>query len=223
MNRVFSGYRTLYDAVCLSEPTHQKEFRQIRGKRLAVPLFCILVVLGLAIVVVPAQDSELITKVQSALKEKGYNPGPVDGIMGPRTSKALRDFQIKNDIPVSGEIDKPTLDRLGIKGSFMGKVGSGFKTVAGATTKGAKATASATTTGAKATAKGATKGAKATASGATTGAKATASGASKGAKATASGATTGAKATASGASKGGKAVASGATKGANPHRSPIWK
>ena len=30
---------------------------------------------------------------QQALQAKGYNPGPIDGIHGPRTSAALRDFQ----------------------------------------------------------------------------------------------------------------------------------
>ena len=137
---------------------------------------CALLVVTLAMLSVPAQDAELITKVQSALKDKGLDPGPIDGLMGPRTSRALRDFQIQNDIQVTGEINKETLDRLGIKGSFLGRVGSSFKAaggaVAGAATTGAKATASGATTGAKATAKGATAGGKAVASGATKGAKA---------------------------------------------------
>ena len=119
---------------------------------------CALLVVTLAMLAVPAQDAELITKVQSALKDKGLDPGPIDGLMGPRTSRALRDFQIQNDIQVTGEINKETLDRLGIKGSFLGRVGSSFKAaggaVAGAATTGAKATASGATTGAKATAKG---------------------------------------------------------------------
>ena len=75
---------------------------------------CALLVVTLAMLVVPAQDAELITKVQSALKDKGLDPGPIDGLMGPRTSRALRDFQIQNDIQVTGEINKETLDRLGI-------------------------------------------------------------------------------------------------------------
>ena len=198
-------------------------------KSMLAVLSCALLVVTFAMVAVPAQDAGTITKVQKTLKEKGFDPGPIDGLMGPRTSKALRDFQIQNDIQVTGEINRETLDRLGLKGSLMGRVGSSFKTagdaIAGAATTGAKATASGATTGAKATAKGATAGGKAVASGATTGAKATASGATTGAKATASGATTGAKATASGATTGakatakgataaGKAVASGATKGA---------
>ena len=179
-------------------------------KSMLAVLSCTMLVVILAMVAVPAQDADTITKVQKALKGKGFDPGSIDGLMGPRTSKALRDFQIQNDIQVTGEINKETLDRLGLKGSLMGRVGSSFRTagdaVAGAATRGAKATASATTTGAKATAKGATTGAKATAKGATTGAKATASGATKGGKAVASGATTGGKAIASGATKGAKAA-----------------
>jgi peptidoglycan hydrolase-like protein with peptidoglycan-binding domain len=32
-----------------------------------------------------------VTAMQTALKDKGHDPGPVDGIMGPRTRAALRD------------------------------------------------------------------------------------------------------------------------------------
>ena len=189
---------------------------------------CTLLVVTFAMVAVPAQDADTITKVQKALKEKGFDPGPIDGLIGPRTSKALREFQIQKDIQVTGQINKETLDGLGLKGGLMGRVGSGFKTAggavagaattaAGATARGAKVAADASVTaagatasGAKAAAGGATTGAKATAKGATTGAKATASGAQTGGKAIAKGA----KATAGGATAGGKAVASGATKGA---------
>ena len=198
-------------------------------------LLCALLVVALMMLPVAAQDAELITKVQSALKDKGLDPGPIDGLMGPRTSSALRDFQIQNDIQVSGKIDKETLRRLGIKGSFMGRIGSGFRSAGGAvagaattagraTARGARAAADASVTAAEATASGATTaarasatGAQATAKGATTGAKAMASvaqtgasAAAKGVKVTAAGATTGAKATARGATASGKAIASGA-------------
>ena len=183
-------------------------------KSMLAVLFCTLLVVTFAMAAVPAQDADTITKVQKALKEKGFDPGPIDGLMGPRTSKALRDFQIQNDIQVTGEINKGTLDRLGLKGSLMGRVGSSFRTaggaVAGAATTAGKATADATTRGARAVADASVTAAEATASGATTGAKAVAKGATTGAKAT----TKGAKATAGGAAAGGKAVASGATRGA---------
>ena len=39
---------------------------------------------------------------QQALQAKGYNPGPIDGIHGPRTSAALRDFQKAEGLTVTG-------------------------------------------------------------------------------------------------------------------------
>ena len=184
------------------------------SKSMLAVFSCTLIVVILAIVAVPAQDADILTKVQKELKEKGFEPGPIDGLMGPRTSRALRDFQIENDIQVTGQINKETLNRLGLKGGLMGRVASGVKTAGGAvagaavtagraTARGATAAADASVTAAGATAKGATIGGKATASGAQTGARA---------------ATNGAKATAGGAATGGKAVASGATRGAKAAR-----
>ena len=63
-------------------------------KSMLAVLSCTLLVVTFAMVAVPAQDADTITKVQKALKEKGFDPGPIDGLMGSRTSKALRDFQI---------------------------------------------------------------------------------------------------------------------------------
>src|SRR5882672_10896591 len=37
---------------------------------------------------------------QEALKTQGFEPGPIDGRMGPRTRAALNDYQRKNDLPV---------------------------------------------------------------------------------------------------------------------------
>jgi len=52
--------------------------------------------------------------VQQALKEKGHDPGPIDGLMGPRTSAALRDFQSKEGIEPTGKPDRQTLASLGV-------------------------------------------------------------------------------------------------------------
>jgi len=40
--------------------------------------------------------------VQASLKTLGYDPGPLDGIMGPLTRQAVRDFQMNNDLFVDG-------------------------------------------------------------------------------------------------------------------------
>lgn len=54
-------------------------------------------------------------RVQRSLKVKGISPGPIDGRMGPKLKKALRTFQEKQNLPVTGLIDKQTLDALGLK------------------------------------------------------------------------------------------------------------
>ena len=39
-----------------------------------------------------AAGSEDVKRVQQALKEQGQDPGPIDGIIGPKTKQALRAF-----------------------------------------------------------------------------------------------------------------------------------
>lgn len=57
---------------------------------------------------------EQLTAVQQALKDKGYDPGEVDGAMGPKTRAAVRDFQKKEGLRVTGRIDPATVGKLGI-------------------------------------------------------------------------------------------------------------
>jgi peptidoglycan hydrolase-like protein with peptidoglycan-binding domain len=49
---------------------------------------------------------------QQALRSKGFDPGPVDGRMGPRTSAAVRDFQSKEGLSATGQLDADTRARL---------------------------------------------------------------------------------------------------------------
>jgi peptidoglycan hydrolase-like protein with peptidoglycan-binding domain len=58
---------------------------------------------------------ERVRSVQDALKSKGYDPGPVDGVLGSRTQAALKDFQKAEQLPVSGRQDPQTLARLGVQ------------------------------------------------------------------------------------------------------------
>ncbi len=37
-------------------------------------------------------DTAEVKAAQQALRDKGYDPGPADGMMGPRTRAAVRDF-----------------------------------------------------------------------------------------------------------------------------------
>ncbi|MGG7054869.1 peptidoglycan-binding domain-containing protein [Nitrosomonas sp. ANs5] len=56
---------------------------------------------------------ELIRKVQRALTDAGFNPGAADGLMGPRTMRALTDFQQQHQL-AKGELTKETLRELGV-------------------------------------------------------------------------------------------------------------
>jgi hypothetical protein len=53
--------------------------------------------------------------VQQALKDKGHDPGPIDGKAGAKTEKALRAFQKQQSLPVTGRMDKETVHKLGVE------------------------------------------------------------------------------------------------------------
>jgi peptidoglycan hydrolase-like protein with peptidoglycan-binding domain len=53
-------------------------------------------------------------RVEQALKAKGYDPGPVDGKIDSQTQAAMRDFQKKNNLRVTGNLDQATAEALGI-------------------------------------------------------------------------------------------------------------
>jgi N-acetylmuramoyl-L-alanine amidase len=53
-----------------------------------------------------------IVGVQQRLLNLGYDCGPADGVLGPRTESALRRFQGDNKLAVNGQADQPTRNRL---------------------------------------------------------------------------------------------------------------
>jgi len=55
-----------------------------------------------------------VAAAQQALKTNGYNPGPIDGYVGPQTTAAVREFQQREQLQVTGQLDPDTLGRLGI-------------------------------------------------------------------------------------------------------------
>lgn len=57
--------------------------------------------------------SSKIKQIQIALKDRGYNPGPIDNVLGVQTKAALTKFQKDNKLPV-GNLDFETLKALGI-------------------------------------------------------------------------------------------------------------
>src|SRR5262245_60648901 len=72
-------------------------------------------------------NREQVKAVQQALKDKGHDPGAVDGVMGPKTRTALKDFQKKEGIKDTGQMDLETMAKLGVeaKTSSEGSASSG--------------------------------------------------------------------------------------------------
>jgi peptidoglycan hydrolase-like protein with peptidoglycan-binding domain len=58
-------------------------------------------------------DRDPVKAAQEALRDKGYDPGPADGKMGPKTREAVREFQRKEGLKPTGILDSTTTARLG--------------------------------------------------------------------------------------------------------------
>ncbi len=58
---------------------------------------------------------DLITDVQQALADAGYDPGNIDGELGPQSKSAIAKFQRENGLTVTGRITRETLSALKIK------------------------------------------------------------------------------------------------------------
>lgn len=53
-----------------------------------------------------------VKEVQRELTARGYDPGPIDGYMGTKTSEAIKGFQADNGFGVTGELDDLTISAL---------------------------------------------------------------------------------------------------------------
>jgi hypothetical protein len=49
-----------------------------------------------------------IAQAQERLKAVGFNPGFIDGVLGPRTKNALRRYQASRGMPITGVLDETT-------------------------------------------------------------------------------------------------------------------
>ena len=61
---------------------------------------------------VPDETVALIKKVQQFLKDQGYKPGPVDGILGSGTRTALKSFERKRGLAQTGRISGKLLRQI---------------------------------------------------------------------------------------------------------------
>ncbi|MCM8787897.1 MAG: peptidoglycan-binding protein [Candidatus Omnitrophica bacterium] len=59
---------------------------------------------------IPAKPT--IKDIQIALKNANLYDGNIDGILGPKTKKAIEEFQAKNDLVVDGKVGPKTWEKL---------------------------------------------------------------------------------------------------------------
>jgi peptidoglycan hydrolase-like protein with peptidoglycan-binding domain len=57
----------------------------------------------------------LVKVVQEALAEKGYDPGPIDGLFGPLTQNALDAYQKANELDGGGHLTEETVEHMKIR------------------------------------------------------------------------------------------------------------
>lgn len=58
----------------------------------------------------------VVENAQRALAEKGYEPGPADGSVGPQTRAAITKFQADQNLAQTGRLDQKTLAALNVGG-----------------------------------------------------------------------------------------------------------
>ena len=60
-------------------------------------------------------DLRSVVALQIALEKTGFSPGIIDGLPGPKTERAIREFQRARGLPPTGVVDSATRAALGIQ------------------------------------------------------------------------------------------------------------
>ena len=78
--------------------------------------------------------SNEVRQAQQKLKDDGDYTGQIDGLAGPQTHQAVMAYQKKNNLKVTGRLDRQTREKLGLGGSgpASGSAPSGTDQSAGA-------------------------------------------------------------------------------------------
>ncbi len=63
-----------------------------------------------------AASDPTVRDIQAGLQRLGYNPGPADGRMGPKTAAAIRKYQQDNGMAADGQPSQAVLDSIRAKG-----------------------------------------------------------------------------------------------------------
>lgn len=68
-------------------------------------------------------DPAIVRQAQERLMSEGFDPGAVDGRLGPQTRQGLKDFQQSKGLEPSGQLDPQTIVALGISSDTSGAAG----------------------------------------------------------------------------------------------------
>jgi peptidoglycan hydrolase-like protein with peptidoglycan-binding domain len=79
-----------------------------------LPIAILVLVAALA---VPARADQLIQNAQQALKDQGFYYGEVTGEKNADTTAAIRRYQIRNGLQITGDLNDETLKSLGVDSS----------------------------------------------------------------------------------------------------------
>lgn len=93
------------------EPT-QTTTTGVQAAAPAVPAEEITVAAPVAVAPGSTIDKPTNEQIQQALKGAGLYDGPVDGKIGPKSKKAIRKFQIQNDLTVDGKVGRKTWSKM---------------------------------------------------------------------------------------------------------------
>jgi peptidoglycan hydrolase-like protein with peptidoglycan-binding domain len=63
----------------------------------------------------PPLVASRVQQAQARLKAAGFDPGPPDGTLGPKTRDALRRYQRTKGLQATGDLDAQTLDALHLR------------------------------------------------------------------------------------------------------------
>jgi peptidoglycan hydrolase-like protein with peptidoglycan-binding domain len=62
----------------------------------------------------PGAYGPQVRELQRELRQRGYNPGPIDGVYGAQTARAVRQFQREEGLRIDGVAGTETLTALGL-------------------------------------------------------------------------------------------------------------
>jgi peptidoglycan hydrolase-like protein with peptidoglycan-binding domain len=76
-------------------------------------------------------DQAMVKQAQEKLSAQGYDPGPVDGIFGPKTQAAVKKLQEDRSLKQSGQLDQETIATLGLDQAASASTGASGSAGAG--------------------------------------------------------------------------------------------